>query len=122
MSEPGADSRTLRELPPRVQRLRDVSLIVLAYSGGLPVPTAEQIAAFSGEATLAELWTAWLQRTSAPGDVKSPRGRLPWPPPPEPKPISQGWRSVVPRAVTLVRTLWQRWVRRPSRSRNRANR
>lgn len=112
MSEPGADPRTLRELPPRVQRLRDVSLIVLAYRGGLPIPTAEQIAAFSGHATLGELWTAWVQRTTAPGDVKSPRGTLPWPPPPEPKPSPQGWRIVVPRVARLVRTLWRRLVGR----------
>lgn len=115
MTKARVESPTSAELPSRVQRLRDVSLIVLAYSGGLPVPTTEQIAAFSGRATLAELWTAWVERTSArtntPSAVKPPRGKLPWDPlpPPSPPEPTKGWRAVVPRAVTLVRTLWRRF-------------
>jgi hypothetical protein len=109
-------------LHPRVRRLRDLSLIVLAYRSSLPVPTAAQIAGLSTDNTLAQLWADWEARHAQSVDTARPRGesarserrrldaRF------ETSAARSRWRTVVPRTLSLVVRIWSRWLFRLRRN------
>lgn len=113
-------------LQPRVRRLRDLSLIVLAFRAGIPLPTEAQVTGLPNDDTLARIWADWESRHAQRVDTARPRaerarserrqldghfktGAAP-----------SRWRTVVPRTVSLVIRLWTRWLiqrRRDSASR-----
>jgi hypothetical protein len=97
-------------LPERVTRLRNLSLIVLAYRARLPIPTKPQIDGFPSNYTLAQLWSMWVLQAERAAIPDPSAQRLPWTdiPPREPRAPVSGWRAIVPRAATVVRALWRR--------------
>lgn len=113
-------------LHPRVRRLRDLSLIVLAYRAGIPVPTAAQIAGLPTDDTLERIWADWESRHAPTVDTGRPHGersrserrrldeRF------ETTAAPSRWRTVVPRTVSIVIRLLARW--RIQRRRNSASR
>ncbi len=113
-------------LHPRVRRLRDLSLIVLAFRAGIPLPTESQVTGLPNDETLARIWADWESRhaqrtnTARPRDerARSERRRLDGHFKTGAAPSR--WRTVVPRTVSIVIRLLARW--RIQRRRNSASR
>ena len=121
-------NRAMRGEPlhPRVRRLRDLSLIVLAFRAGIPLPTEAQVTGLPNDETLARIWADWESRHAQRSDTARPRGerarserrrvdeRF------KTTPARSRWRTVVPRTVSIVIRLLARW--RIQRRRNLASR
>lgn len=99
-----------QSLYPRVRRLRDVSLIVLAFRAGIRVPTQAEIAGLPADDSLARTWAAWeLRHRGAELRPKaSRRERYPFGEDGPKEDASADTRNIVIRAVSRVVRFWAR--------------
>ena len=111
-------NRAMRGEPlyPRVRRLRDLSLIVLAFRAGIPLPTEAQVTGLPNDETLARIWADWESRhaqranTARPRDERTRSERRRIDERFKTTPARSRWRTVVPRTLSLVVRIWSRWL------------